>query len=94
MKGREFMGKSRRKSDNDIIVSFLGTSASTVTGSCISVVYPKSNGEKGLIILECGLCQDGQTVDKLYNANKKMLEGIGKEVMQSCEYLLLGHSHV
>lgn len=91
------MGKTmsrKKKKDNDIIVSCLGVSRDKVTGSCWSVSYPKINNERGLIVLECGLDQSESTIDKQYNSNRKMLEGIGKEVVQSCEYLILGHSHI
>lgn len=86
------MGKKNK--DNDIVVSFVGGSQHEVTGSCVTVSYPKNNGGRGLVVIECGLCQSEPTVDKLYNANKRMIESIGKEVVQSCEYVLLGHSHV
>ena len=85
---------SRRKNENDIVVSFCGTSKSEVTGSCVTISYPKNDDTKGLVVLECGLCQGEPTIEKLYNSNKRMLEGIGKEVVQSAEYVLLGHAHV
>lgn len=88
------MGKDKKKSDSDIVVSFLGGSTNDVTGSCLSISYPKNNNERGLVVVECGLCQSEATVEKLYNTNKKMIDGIGKEVVQSAEYVLLGHAHV
>lgn len=87
------MGGKKNK-ENDIILSFVGGSSSDVTGSCITVSYKKNDGTRGLVVIECGLCQGEPTVDKLYNANKRMIEGIGKEVVQSTEYVLLGHAHV
>ncbi|WP_346938159.1 hypothetical protein [uncultured Clostridium sp.] len=87
------MGKRKNK-DLDVIVSCLGTSTTGVTGSCWSISYPKNNGNRGLIVLESGLDQSEPTIDKQFNSNKKMLENIGKEVVQSCEYVLLGHAHV
>lgn len=85
---------SKKKKDNDIIVSCLGMSRDKVTGSCWSVSYPKRNNQRGLIVLECGLDQSESTIQKQYNSNKKMLEGIGKDVVENCEYLIIGHSHV
>lgn len=85
---------SKKNKDNDIIVSCLGTSRDKVTGSCWSISYPKINGERGLIVLECGLDQSESTIEKQYNSNKRMLENIGKDVVESCEYVILGHSHV
>ena len=84
----------RRNKDLDIIVSSLGGSTDNVTGSCWTISYPKNNGERGLIVLECGLVQDGNTIKQQYNANKRMVETVGKEVVQECEYVLLGHAHV
>lgn len=84
----------RKKKDNDIIVSFIGGSQNEVTGSCVSISYPKNNNERGLIIIECGLCQSEPTIEKLYNANKRMIDNIGKEVIQSAEYVLIGHCHI
>jgi len=87
------MSKKRNK-DNDIIVSCVGTSLNKVTGSCWTISYPKQNNKRGLIVLECGLDQSEPTIEKQYNSNKKMLESIGKDVVNNCEYLILGHSHV
>lgn len=85
---------SKHKKDNDIVVSCLGTSLTEVTGSCWSVSYKKDNGDRGLVVIECGLSQSEPKIEKLYNTNKKMLDGIGKEVVQSAEYVILGHAHV
>jgi hypothetical protein len=87
------MGK-KKKDENDIILTCLGTSQDEVTGSCWSISYPKDNNQRGLIILECGLSQSSGNIEKQYNNNKRMLDGIGKEVVQSTEYVLLGHAHV
>ncbi|EQB4340332.1 hypothetical protein ACYJ2U_001775 [Clostridium botulinum] len=87
------MGK-KKKNDNDIIISALGTSQEEVTGSCWSISYPKNNNKRGLIILECGLSQSGGNIEKHYNTNKNMIANIGKEVVEKAEYVLLGHAHV
>ena len=85
------MSKTRKK---EIVLTCLGSSIQQVTGSCWSIEFPRYNGETGLIVIECGLNQDGFTTLEQYNANERMLNGIGKEVVENCEYLLIGHSHV
>lgn len=87
------MGKKKRD-ENDIIISALGTSQEEVTGSCWSISYPKGNNERGLILLECGLSQSGGNVEKHYNLNKKMIDNIGKDIIKNCDYVLLGHPHI
>jgi Cft2 family RNA processing exonuclease len=83
-----------KKKDFKIIVKSLGNSTTGVTGSMWTIEYPKNDGSKGLIAIECGLCQSEPTTEKLYNSNKKMLENIGKDVVKKCEYVFLGHQHV
>lgn len=83
-----------KKKDNDIVVKSLGMSTSGVTGSCWSIEYPKNDNTKGLIIIECGLSQGESTTEKMYNSNKNMLDGIGKEVVKKCEYVFINHAHV
>lgn len=87
------MGK-KKKDENDIIISALGTSQEDVTGSCWSISYPKNNNQRGLIVLECGLSQSGGNIEKHYNLNKRIIDNIGKEVIKNCEYVLLGHPHI
>jgi Cft2 family RNA processing exonuclease len=83
-----------KKKDFKIIVKSLGNSTSGVTGSMWTIEYPKNDGSKGLIGIECGLSQSEPTTEKMYLANKKMLENIGKDVVKKCEYIFLGHQHV
>lgn len=87
------MAKKKNK-DNDIIVSFLGTSRDNVTGSCIVISYMKNDKTRGTVVLECGLSQDGRTVKEQYLINKNMIENIGKDVVNSTSYLILGHCHL
>lgn len=87
------MGK-KKKDENDIIITCLGTSKDEVTGSCWSISYPKYNDERGLIILECGLSQSSGSIEKQFNNNKRMVENIGKDVITNCEYVLLAHPHI
>ena len=79
----------KKKRNDEIVISCLGLSQDNVTGSCWSVSYLKDNGERGLVVLECGLSQKEQDILKAYNENKRMLENIGLEVVQSCGYVLL-----
>lgn len=83
-----------KKKDNDIIIKSLGESTKGVTGSCWTVEYPKNDNTKGLIVIECGLSQGEPTTEKMYNSNKNMLDNIGKEVVEKCEYVFINHPHV
>lgn len=85
---------SKKKKDDDIILSCLGTSLEGVTGSCWSVSYKKDNGERGLVVVECGLDQGEPTVEKLYNSNKRMIDNIGKDIIRSASHVFLGHAHI
>lgn len=85
---------SKKKKDNDIVVSCVGSSISEVTGSCWTISYKKNDGNRGLVVIECGLGQGEVDVQKAYNLNKKMINNIGKDVVQSAEYVLLGHAHI
>ena len=84
----------KKKRDDEIVVSCIGNSTTDVTGSCWSISYLKNDGTRGLLIVECGLSQDGNTIEQVYSQNKRMLENIGKDVVASCEYLILGHAHI
>lgn len=84
----------KKKRDDEIVVSCIGNSVTGVTGSCWTISYLKNDGTRGLAVIECGLSQDGNTIEEIYSQNKKMLESIGKDVVESCEYLILGHAHI
>ena len=84
----------KKKRDDEIVVSCIGNSTTDVTGSCWTISYLKNDGTRGLVVVECGLSQDGNTVEQVYSQNKRMLENIGKDVVASCEYLILGHAHI
>lgn len=83
---------SKRKKDNDIIVTSLGTSTNEVTGSCWTVSYRKNDGTRGLVVIECGLSQSEPKIEKAYNNNRRMLESISKGVVENCVLVVLGHS--
>ena len=84
---------SKKKKEDEIIVSFLGKEKEGVTGSCVSISYLKNDNTRGLIVIDCGLCQEGHNVKERYNNNKNMLDDIGKDVVENCEIVLLSHSH-
>jgi metallo-beta-lactamase family protein len=85
------MSKKRKE---EITLTCLGSSASQVTGSSWLCEYSKKDGKIGSIVIECGLNQQGFTELEQYQENQRMLDGIGKEVVRNCEYLLIGHSHI
>jgi hypothetical protein len=92
--GREVIKMSKKKKDKDIIISFVGGSNTDVCGSAILIDYKKNKKEYGTILLELGLIQGQPTFDKDISMNRKMLDGIPKEVVSNIEYVLLGHAHV
>lgn len=84
-----------KKKDGRIIVSFLGNSTTDVTGSAVSVSYPKDDGTRGVILLECGLVQGSPTIKEQYLDNKKMVEEISKDnFISSITACIICHSHV
>ena len=84
-----------KKKDGRIIVSFLGNSTTDVTGSAVSVSYPKDDGARGVILLECGLVQGSPTIKEQYLDNKKMVEEISKDnFISSIDFAICLHSHV
>ncbi len=84
------MSKKRNK-DNDIVVSFVGGSRDSITGSCCLVSYPTGNGEHKCIALECGMVQGSVKPEFEYADNKKMIENISVEDVSA---VFLMHSHV
>lgn len=66
---------NNKKYKNKIIITSLGGSTTDVTGSCFAIEYPLDNGNRDLILLECGGIQTNKMVED-YNANKKMVDGI------------------
>lgn len=86
------MGKKNK--DNDIIVSFLGTSNNDVTGSSVLINYSKGKKERGYLLLEMGLCQGNATPEKDIAFNRKMLENFPKELISKIEHVIVAHSHI
>ena len=83
-----------KKKNDDIIVSFLGTSNNDVTGSSVLINYAKNKDERGNILLEMGLCQGNSTPEKDIAYNRKMVENFSKELISDIEYVILGHQHI
>lgn len=80
---------NNKKFKNKIIITSIGGSTDDVTGSCIAVEYPLDNGNRNLILLECGAIQTNNMVED-YNSNKKMIDGIPFN-LASC--VLVAHCH-
>lgn len=74
---------SKRKKDNDIIVTLIGGNSEGVTGSATLVNYMGSDGDRKLILCELGGIQGNNTVLGEYRENKKMLENIPVEHINS-----------
>lgn len=85
---------SKKNKDNDIIISFLGTSNTDVTGSAILVNYSKGKKERGNLLLELGLCQGSPTPEKDISSNRKMLENFSKELIGTIDHVIVGHNHI
>lgn len=87
------MGKKKKK--DDIIISFLGGSNNSVTGSMNLIEIKQEDGSYKSILLECGAIQTTSNIlGKDLSANRKMLDrGLSKEVVGNIEYVLLGHAH-
>ena len=85
---------SKRNKDDDIIISFLGTSREDVTGSSVLINYAKSKNERGNILLEMGLCQGNATPEKDIAYNRKMLENFPKDLISEIEYVIVAHNHI
>lgn len=85
---------SKKNKENDIIISFLGTSNTDVTGSSVLINYPKGKKERGNLLLELGLCQGSPTPEKDISSNRKMLENFSKELIGTIEHAICGHAHI
>ena len=81
--------KIDKRKKGKIEITSLGTSTIDVTGSCWSIEYDKSDGTRGLILLENGLCQGGTLLED-YNANKRMVDCIPYD---RAEFMLFSHVH-
>lgn len=81
--------KVDKRKKGKIEITSLGTSTIDVTGSCWSIEYDKSDGTRGLILLENGISQGGTTLED-YNANKRMADYIPYD---RAEFIIYGHCH-
>lgn len=66
---------NNKKYKNKIIITSLGGSTENVTGSCFAIDYPLDNGQRDLVLIECGSVQTNRMVED-FNTNKKITEGI------------------
>lgn len=80
---------NNKKYKNKIAITSIGGSTEDVTGSCIAIDYPLDNGNRDLVLVECGSIQTNRVQDD-YVANKKMIDGIPFNLASS---IFLCHSH-
>ena len=66
----------KKKKDNDIVVTFLGSSVRQVTGSCIKILYKNDKLENNIRFLECGLPQSSKTPLNQYNDMERMSNAV------------------
>lgn len=66
---------SKKKKDDNIIVSFLGGNSSDVTGSATLISY-LCEEKRRTILIELGMIQGNKTVLEEYRENKKMIDNI------------------
>ena len=86
--------KKKKKKDQDIILSFLGGSTESVTGSMQLIQIKQEDGSYRSIRIECGAIQTTSNIlGKDLSANRKMLDKLPKEVVSNIEYVLLSHAH-
>ena len=87
------MGK--KKKDSDILLSFLGGSAIGVTGSMNLIEIKQRDGSYRGILLECGGIQSTSgELGKDLSANRKMLDKLPKDIIETIDYVFLSHAHV
>lgn len=72
------------KSKDKIKVSFVGTNATDVTGSCIHIQLPDCQ-----ILLECGLYQSNNTYED-YKINNRRFDFKPKDI----DYIFVNHAHI
>ena len=80
----------KKKKDNDIYVDLLGGQSSGVTGSATTVSYVNQQGERRLILLECGAIQGANTPLGEYKDNYYMLKKLPIELI---DYVFVLHNH-
>lgn len=80
---------NNKKYKNKIVITSLGGSTEDVTGSCIAIDYPLDNGNRDLVLIECGSIQTNR-IKEDYLANKKMIDGIPYNLASA---IFLCHSH-
>lgn len=78
-----------KKHKNKILITALGGSVDGVTGSCFAIEYTLDNGNKDLVLVECGSIQTNR-IQEDYIANKKMIEGIPFNLASA---IFLCHDH-
>ena len=80
---------NNKKYKNKIVITSLGGSTEDVTGSCIAIDYPLDNGNRDLVLIECGSIQTNR-IKEDYLSNKKMVDGIPYNLASA---IFVCHSH-
>lgn len=86
--GKHFLS-NKKSHKNKIIVTSIGGSTEDVTGSCFAIEYPLDNGNRDLVLVECGGIQTNRIQDD-YIANKKMIENIPYNLASA---IFVAHCH-
>lgn len=81
------MGKRKKE---EVIVEFISGSAEGVTGSAVSITYPKKDKKQGKLLIEFGLIQGSHTILQDYQTNQKIVDKINAEEF---EFVFVGHGH-
>jgi hypothetical protein len=66
----------KRGKENDVVVTFLGSSVQQVTGSCIKIEYKDDNLNKNILFIECGLPQGSKTPLTQYSDMERMVNSV------------------
>lgn len=81
------MGSKRKRDEEKVICTLIGTNSTTVTGSCLKV----ENGvNEKFYLLDCGINQE-KSVEENMQANLSILDSIGG--VANIEYVFLSHAH-
>lgn len=84
---------SKKKKDEKIIVSAIGTSKKMVTGSCWNINFMKDNGRKTNFLVELGLPQTSCDLYTAYKNMKRMAEEVkAGGLIEEVSYAIFLHS--
>lgn len=81
---------SKKRKDDDIIVTLCGGQSDGVTGSVTLISIKEEDGTRTLLALDMGLIQGNNTILGEYQENKAMLEEIP---VADIDYVFIAHNH-